>query len=161
MILSGDTISNYAAQGEPLISPHNERSRINGMTYGVGPAGYDVRVEFDEKGSVESRFLYPGDFILASTVEQFSMRPDVMGIVHDKSTLARLGIAVQNTVIEPGWCGWLTLEITNHGLTEVELFRGQPIAQIIFHRVDRAVSNSYDGKYHNQKRGPVAAILEK
>jgi dCTP deaminase len=28
-----------------------------------------------------------------------------MGIVHDKSTWARRGLVVQNTVIEPGWHG--------------------------------------------------------
>ena len=34
-----------------------------------------------------------------------------MGIVHDKSTWARRGLVVQNTVIEPGWHGYLTIEV--------------------------------------------------
>jgi dCTP deaminase len=39
-----------------------------------------------------------------------------MGIVHDKSTWARRGLVVQNTVIEPGWHGYqTTIELTNHG----------------------------------------------
>lgn len=131
------------------------------MTYGVGPAGYDVRVEFDEIGSEETVHLGPGDFILASTIERFTMPDDVMGIVHDKSTWARLGLAAQNTVIEPGWEGWLTLELTNHSGHLITLRRGMPICQVVFHRVDQRVEKSYDGKYHNQRRGPVEAIHEK
>ena len=98
--------------------------------------------------------------------------PDnVIGIVHDKSTLARLGIACQNTVIEPGWEGYLTLEITNHANkrpwwkfwerdNEVFLDDGTPIAQILFHYTDKPVEKSYDGKYHHQARGPQEAIFE-
>ncbi len=86
------------------------------------------------------------------------MPDNVMGIVHDKSSWARRGITVQNTVIEPGWCGWLTLELTNHSMVAHTLRRGYPIAQVVFHYIDHAVVNPYDGKYQNQSRGPVEAL---
>lgn len=156
MIASGNTIRRLG-----IFEPFSERTKHNGMTYGVGPAGYDVRVEFDEEGKYETAILCPGEFILASTIERFIMPKDLLGIVHDKSTWARLGIAVQNTVIEPGWCGWLTLEITNHSNKIVSIQRGDPIAQIVFHYLDEPASVAYDGKYQNQKRGPVRPILEK
>ena len=156
MIASGQTIRELG-----IFEPFSERTKHNGMTYGVGPAGYDVRVEFDEEGFVDAEHLMPGDFILASTIERFIMPKNVLGIVHDKSTWARLGIAVQNTVIEPGWCGWLTLEITNHSKEPIIIQRGDPIAQIVFHYLDKPASVAYDGKYQNQKRGPVRPILEK
>lgn len=156
MILSGNSIA-----AENIIKPFNERTKLRGFTYGVGPAGYDVRVEFDRDGIQYERIIFPKEMILASTIERFTMPKDVMGIVHDKSTWARLGLTVQNTVIEPGWEGWLTLELINHSSKEIILGRGVPIAQIVFHRVDQMVDKSYDGKYHNQARGPVEAILEK
>lgn len=123
------------------------------FTYGQGPAGYDVRVEFDKDGKVEKKILWPGDFILASTIERFTMPDDVIGVVHDKSSWIRRGISVHNTVIEPGWSGYLTLEIANHSNEHVEIVHGMPIAQIILHELDNP--GHYDGKYQNQERGPV------
>lgn len=155
MILSGKTIQQLG-----IMEPFYGRTRHQGMTFGCGPAGYDVRVEFDETGSQDAVQLLPGQFLLASTIERFIMPPDVLGIVHDKSTWARLGLACQNTVIEPGWQGWLTLELTNHGTEALTIERGMPIAQVIFHFVDDDTVG-YEGKYQNQKRGPVRPILEK
>lgn len=123
------------------------------MTYGVGPAGYDVRI-------AESILLKPGAFALASTMERFTMRTDVMGFVHDKSTWARMGLAVQNTVIEPGWSGWLTIELTNHGYFDLTIEAGSPIAQVIFHLLPEPTDMPYNGKYQNQMRGAQPAIFE-
>jgi dCTP deaminase len=148
MILSGQSI-----RARQIFEPFSERAKFNGMSYGVGPAGYDVRLD-------QEVCIPAGGFALASTLEKFTMPPDLLGIVHDKSTLARLGIALQNTVIEPGWIGYLTLEITNHGKEDMVLPQGSPIAQIIFHVLDQEASAAYDGKYQNQKRGPQEAILE-
>lgn len=156
MIASGNTIRKLG-----IFEPFHERTKHNGMTYGVGPAGYDVTVEFDEHGAEEEKWLFPDDFILASTIQRFIMPTHLLGIVHDKSTWARRGVAVQNTVIEPGWCGWLTLELTNHSKETIVIKRGDPIAQIVFHYLDEEASVSYDGKYQNQKRGPVRPIFEK
>ena len=149
MILSGNSIR---ARG--IFTPFAERTKFLGMTYGVGPAGYDVRVDQDIK-------LQPGGFALASTLEHFDMPNDLMGIVHDKSTWARLGLAAQNTCIEPGWRGWLTLELTNHSERPIKIEKGIAIAQIIFHLLDAPASVAYDGKYQNQARGPQEAILER
>lgn len=134
---------------EPLI----ERSKINGMSYGLSAAGYDIRIDQD-------RLMWPFRFTLASSFERFRMPQDVIGIVHDKSTWARRGIAVQNTVIEPGWEGFLTLEITNHGVGIQRIRKGEPIAQIIFHRLDAATEQPYRGKYQHQPRRPVKALRE-
>ncbi len=142
------------------MEPFYGRTRHEGLTFGCGPAGYDVRVEFDATGDMDCVQLLPGQFLLASTIERFVMPPDVLGIVHDKSTWARLGLACQNTVIEPGWQGWLTLELTNHGTEAITIKRGMPIAQVIFHFVDEDTVG-YEGKYQDQKRGPVRPIIEK
>jgi dCTP deaminase len=105
--------------------------------------------------------LQPDAFLLASTVERFAMPDWIVGIVHDKSTIARMGIALQNTVIEPGWEGYLTLEITNHGEEPVELVARQPIAQVLFHPLDQPTDRPYRGKYQDQPARPVGAIKER
>lgn len=138
-----------------LVSPCVARTQHNGMTFGLSVCGYDVRVEFDAEGAIPGMMLEPGGFMLASTIERFTMTEDVVGIVHDKSTWARRGLTVQNTVIEPGWSGYLTLELSNHGPKPLVISRGDPIAQVLFHRVMDPIPGGYKGKYQDQERGPV------
>lgn len=147
MILSARTLR-YLRPVEPFI----EATKVNGMTAGLSHCGYDIRIK-------QTVRIKPGDFQLASTVERFTMPLNVAGVVHDKSTWARLGLAVQNTFLEPGWQGWLTIELTNHSRETIEIEAGMPIAQVVFHRLDMKVEG-YSGKYNNQADEPVAAILE-
>lgn len=121
---------------------------------GLGPCGYDVTLAQDV---LLNPAQLAGSFQLASTQEQFWMPDDVVGTVHDKSSWARRGLAVQNTVIEPGWRGFLTLELTNHSHGMVRLYKGTPIAQVIFHRLDRPTALPYAGKYQDQASGPQEA----
>jgi dCTP deaminase len=148
MILSAQSI-----RKRKIILPFEERALAHGMTYGLGPAGYDVRI-------AESFWISPGEAKLASTIEHFHMPDDVLGRVHDKSTWARRFLAVQNTVIEPGWRGHLTLELSNHGVTSLKIEEGMPIAQIIFELLDEPTERPYAGKYQDQKAGAVAPIYE-
>jgi dCTP deaminase len=130
------------------VEPFCERTQHNGMTYGLGPAGYDVRIA--ESVMVER-------FVLASTMERFNIPNDVLAQVCDKSTWARRGVAVQNTIIEPGWRGYLTIELTNNSGMPIEIQAGDPIAQIIFFRLEAPTTLSYSGKYQDQGRGPQKA----
>lgn len=138
-----------------MILPFVERTRYEGITHGLSSAGYDVRVEFDREGTINETIIEPGGFLLVSTIERFRMPNYLVGIVHDKSSWARQGLTVQNTVIEPGWEGWLTLELANHGPRQILLKRSVGIAQILFHKLDEATQDPYEGKYQNQERGPV------
>ena len=160
MILSGKTIRKMG-----IIDPCVDRQQHEetGMSFGVSMCGYDVRL--DEAVAVQQGFT-----VLASTLEKFDMPKDVVGVVHDKSTNARRGLFVQNTVIEPGWKGFLTLELSflpvihmeKNGFihpqeTWISMPEGTPIAQILFHRVDEMTEGYGDGKYQNQERGPQHA----
>ena len=148
MILSGQSIRRRG-----VFTPFSERTKYAGMTYGLGPAGYDVRV-------AEHILLMPNMAVLASTIEHFNMPRDVLGKVADKSTWARRFLAVQNTIIEPGWRGHLTLELSNHGPGSLEIMPGMPIAQIILQLLDEPTEQPYDGKYQDQSAGAVAAVFE-
>ena len=135
------------------ILPFVERTVHNGMSYGLSHAGYDVRI-------AETMWLMPGMFSLASTVEKFAMPIDLVAFVHDKSSWARRGLSLFNTVIEPGWHGFLTLELVNHSKDPIRLSSGDPIAQIIFMRMEEPTEKPYTGKYQDQKAGPQVAIHE-
>jgi dCTP deaminase len=151
MILSGSEIRRRG-----ILTPCLGRQTLAGMSRGLSVAGYDVSAEFDSDGAVAEVLVKPGDFLLASTIEMFDMPEDIVGIVHDKSSWARRGLCVQNTVAEPGWRGHLTLELTNHGPEPLLIRRCVGIAQVIFHLV-YAPDGLYDGKYQDQARGPQEA----
>lgn len=150
-VLSAQGIRWYVEQTK-MIEPFHERTRLHGLTFGLSSCGYDVRI-------AEDLCIDANEFVLASTIEQFKMPKHIMGIVHDKSTWARRGLCVQNTVIEPGWRGdALTLELTNHGPTPIYTKRFMPIAQIVFHLLDEPTEQIYEGKYQDQKAGPQPAL---
>lgn len=144
MILPAQTIRKIKP-----VRPFCERTSRNGMTFGLGPAGYDVRIVQHVVVGVQ--------MVLASTLEQFDMPNDVLGQVCDKSTWARRGVAVQNTIIEPGWRGYVTIELTNHSGGLIEIQAGDPIAQIIFFRLEAPTELPYSGKYQDQQSGPQPA----
>lgn len=144
---------------EKLVGP-------GGTSYGLGEAGYDIRIKQNIRFSRNSQRVMQfrvkgatsymdGNFLLASAMEEFQMPSDLMGIVHDKSTWARRGLSVFNTVIEPGWKGFLTLELVYHGQKELIIPAGSGIAQVVFHSL--AEPAYYDGKYQNQEDKPVPA----
>jgi dCTP deaminase len=136
------------------ITPFFERTILNGMTFGLSPAGYDIRIHEAVTLSGFRRFT------LASSIEHFAMPNDVLAQVCDKSSWARRGVAVQNTIIEPGWRGYLTLEITYARWRSLRIAAGSPIAQIIFFRLEQPTEQPYAGKYQDQRAGAVPAILE-
>ena len=130
-----------------MIEPFHERAVHNGMSYGLSSAGYDVRI-------AENIIIYQGGFGLASTIEKFAMPRSIVGMVHDKSSWARRGLSLFNTVIEPAWRGFLTLELVYHGREAIRIEKGSPIAQIVFMRLTEPTEKPYDGKYQNQEAGP-------
>lgn len=150
MVISGTTLRQLYSS---IVTPFCERSKLVGMSYGLSYAGYDVRLQ-------NGLIFDPQDFKLGVTLERFRMPLDLIGVVHDKSTLARMGFSVNNTIIEPGWEGYLTLEIHNRSKGSHVLFPGQPIAQVVFHKLDVSLEAGYSGKYQGQGPSPQPAIFD-
>ena len=156
MIINGTTLLHYAPIKDML--DHKVRGKIT--SHGLSEAGYDICIKQDiafrsvhDCMTVNGR---PGRFTIASAVEEFDMPFDLVGVVHDKSTWARRGLSVFNTVLEPGWEGFLTLELVYHGNGELIIPAGSGIAQVLFHSTAKLAQ--YDGKYQTQPDHPVAAI---
>ena len=150
---------------QPIVDMVPYKKSAEGTSYGLGEAGYDIRIKQDvsffTKGSLGPQVMVDGKcqegrFALASAIEEFQMPRNMTGIVHDKSTWARKGLSVFNTVIEPGWNGFLTLELVYHGSEILHIKAGSGIAQVLFHQ--NAEYAQYTGKYQNQRDEPVAAL---
>lgn len=160
MILPAQRIRQLCQGERPLVSPFSERTVSHGMTYGLSAAGYDVRIR--EEVQIRS-----GSFVLASTVERFNMPDNLIGRLTNKSSWARLGVSVHHSVIEPGWRGYLTLEIfcvrhelESRGFGALTIGAEAPIAQVVFEELSEPTDQPYTGKYQDQPAGPQSVVWE-
>lgn len=147
MILSYQTIKKLCTLQE-MIDPWYERTIYKGMSYGLGPASYDFRIK-------QNIVVLPHSLVLCSTIERVKMPHHIAARVCDKSSLARMGLAVQNTHFDPGFKGYPTIEITNHTENTIAIEAGMPICQFVFEFLDEVTEKPYAGKYQNQPDEPV------
>jgi dCTP deaminase len=159
MIING----RHLLEAAPIKGMINDKMRQHGVSFGLSEAGYDIRIKqdviFDDyNGVIVDGVFSNGNFTLASAIEEFHMPSDMVGVVHDKSTWARQGLSVFNTIIEPSWRGFLTLELVYNGRNGLHIPAGAGIAQVIFHQT--SANAYYDGKYQNQADMPVEAKME-
>ena len=99
-------------------------------------------IDIGKKGSF---IIHPGEFILGS--------------------LGRLGLIIHATAgyVDPGFSGYLTLEISNISRLPIKLYAGMRIGQLAFIMMSSPVANPYGSiklgsKYQNQK-GPTASKI--
>jgi dCTP deaminase len=172
-------IRRMAAQGmiEPFES--GQVREVDGrriVSYGTSSYGYDVRCatefkiftninstivdpkNFDPKNFVdfegETCIIPPNSFALARTVEHFRIPRNVMVICLGKSSLARCGIIVNVTPLEPEWEGHVTLEFSNTTPLPAKIYANEGVAQMLFFESDEVCETSYKdrgGKYQGQK----------
>jgi dCTP deaminase len=111
----------------------------------------------------EGRFvLHPGQFVLASTQETVKIPDSMVARIEGKSSIGRLGIMVHVTAgyIDPGFCGQITLEMTNLRNLPIILRVGKPICQLSFHLMESPPTKPYEGRYQNAK-GVEASLYGK
>ena len=163
-----------------LITPYYEKTIKSGKSYGFSESGYDIRIKQDitiypvtlsnlfinacawlwSKIRIVAYTELRPSFILASSIERFNMQDDIRAEVKDKSSWIREGLSVHNTVIEPSWHGFLTLELKNVGNSVIHIKAGDPIAQILFTKLSKPTIKPYSGKYNNQPDMPINSIKE-
>jgi dCTP deaminase len=169
-----------------MIEPFNNGQKRDGIiSYGLSSYGYDIRVadEFkvftpgkgdlavvdpkalDQGALVDFQgdvcIIPPNSFALARSLEYMRMPRDVLGAVLGKSTYARCGIVTNFTPLEPGWHGYITIEISNTTPLPAKIYANEGIAQVLFFQGDAPCEVSYadkKGKYQGQ-RGVVLPRL--
>lgn len=139
-------------QASPIQPMSLVKESSMGVSWGLTECGYDIRIK-------QSVTLFLGRrFVLASSYEYFRMPRNLMGRVLNKSSWARMGLdASMTTNIEPGWCGFLTLELRYARVLPLHIPAGSGIAQVIFEEIRHPTT--YAGKYQDQPNKPVPAIF--
>lgn len=185
MIVPDFKIQEYGLAG--MIEPFSQKLSQKGIvSFGLSSYGYDVRLgcefvllnlsssvnvldplalkpEYGEKVVVQENgyFDIPAHgFVLGHTMEYIRMPPNWTALVKDKSTYARCGLSLQNTVIEAGWEGQITLELHNMLNKPLRVHVGQGIAQLLFFESDPCLMTYADraGKYQGQTGVTMARI---
>ena len=153
-------------------------SKINaGISYGLNPFGYDIRLSPNDfrvfKGDYDgvidpkrfdpdclqklpliedSYFELPAySYALGVALEFIEMPKNASALCFGKSTYARCGMVLNLTPIEAGWRGYLTLEMANCSPKTCRVYAYEGISQVVFFEGTTPPLTSYgDGKYQDQ-----------
>jgi dCTP deaminase len=178
MILSDGDIRRELAAGRIVIEPFDERD--------VQPSSVDLHVDSRFRGVGETRqpyiyarepmpdltelievagdepfILHPGEFVLGSTLERVAIPDDLVARLEGKSSLGRLGLLIHSTAgyVDPGWNGYLTLELSNVANLPITIYAGMKIGQISFFQLSSPAEVPYGSKQTRSKyqgqRGPT------
>lgn len=178
MILSDKTIKEAIAAGRIEIEPYDEAcvqpSSVDlhvdaefRVFHNARHAYIDVRREMDDLTELvrieddEPFILHPGEFVLGSTAERVKIPTDLVARLEGKSSLGRLGLLIHSTAgyVDPGWDGYLTLELYNVANLPITIYRGMRIGQISFFQLTTAAEVPYGsaGSKYQGQRGPTAS----
>lgn len=120
---------------------------------------------YPEYSSVDTdRPLIPEkSFALATTQEEITIPNGMVSLLHGRSSVGRLGLFIENAgLIDPGFSGQVTLELTNVMDYDIELLAGMRIGQLTFHEMKTTPQVGYseynESKYHGQI-GPTTSRL--
>ena len=111
----------------------------------------DVRQPMEDltemiKASAEEPFiLHPGEFVLGSTLERVALPDDLVGRLEGKSSLGRLGLLIHSTAgfVDPGFRGYLTLELSNVANLPITIYPGMKIGQISLFQMTSPAEHPY------------------
>ncbi|WP_411965531.1 dCTP deaminase [Haloferax sp. YSMS24] len=112
----------------------------------------------------EDFILHPGDFVLGTTKERVEIPPDLLATVEGRSSLGRLAVVIHATagIVDPGYEGQITLELSNLGTAPVALTPGMRISQLIFTEMKSPAERPYGaerGSKYQGQRGPQASRI--
>jgi dCTP deaminase len=127
----------------------------------------DVKQPMDDLTEVvevtddEPFILHPGEFVLGSTLERVALPDDVVGRLEGKSSLGRLGLLIHSTAgyVDPGFRGYLTLELSNVANLPITIYPGMRIGQLSIFRMTSPAENPYGsgalGSKYLEQVGPT------
>ena len=94
--------------------------------------------------------IYPGQFVLGTTLERLNLPKRISAFVQGRSSIGRIGLTIQNAgFVDPGFHGHITLELINDSPFPIHLQEGYPVGQLVFFETSE-VQNPYSGKYNGQ-----------
>jgi dCTP deaminase len=119
-------------------------------------------IEVDPEGSF---ILHPGEFVLGATFERVRLANDIVARLEGKSSLGRLGLLIHSTAgfVDPGFNGYLTLELANVANLPIAIYPEMKIGQISFYQMSTEAEHPYGsgeaGSKYQGQRGPTPSRI--
>lgn len=134
----GNTLRIFKRDGADVIDTrYSTREQLEGMMHTI------------ELKDGQPFVLTSEDFVIATTKERLTLPSDIVGHLHGKSSLARIGVVVHSTAarFDPGWDGNPVLEFgTFLSGKKILLYPGQPICAFAFEKLAAPVKQPYMNK---------------
>lgn len=112
-------------------------------------------------GEGDAETIRPGGILMGRIYERFSIPPGFAGKVEGRSSFARLGLMAHCTgdFINPGWSGFMPLQLYNAGPYPIRVTPYLPICQLMLVRLSSDSERTYGqedlmSKYVNDDGGP-------
>jgi dCTP deaminase len=106
----------------------------------------------------ETFILHPHQTVLAVSLEYIKLPENCFMKLYMRSSYSRLGITI-STIAQPGYCGCLSLELTNNNNNPINLTVGARLVQGIIYRLNSSAPYfSSPRKYVCQVRPEPSAI---
>src|SRR5690554_7970567 len=121
----------------------------------------DDLTELVEVAEDEPFILHPGEFVLGTTLERVALPDDVVGRLEGKSSLGRLGLLIHSTAgyVDPGFNGYLTLELSNVANLPITIYPRMRIGQLSIFQMTSPAENPYGsgilGSKYKGQEGPT------
>ncbi|RLD83479.1 MAG: dCTP deaminase [Bacteroidetes bacterium] len=104
--------------------------------------------------------LHPHQTVLCSTLEYVKLPNNVYAILNMRSSFSRLGLTI-STIVLPGYCGCISLEITNTNNNLIKMAVGSRIVQARLFQIERDAKYTYGlRKYVAQVRPEPSGITK-
>ncbi|MEK9148185.1 MAG: dCTP deaminase, partial [Patescibacteria group bacterium] len=118
----------------------------------IREGGSWIRFQLEANETLE---LPPNLLTLAYTFEVICIPHDLEGALQGRSSLARKGIATHITSerFDAGFIGYLTMEVLNQGLANVNIYPGMLFAAMTFHQLSSPATVPYYRKRSAQFSG--------
>lgn len=126
-------------RGEALISPFEE-SHITSISYDLDIDGY---INKEGELSKERVILRPGESVMIKAIQSLKMPADLVGIIGERNSRIRQGLAVAGPHYFPGHTTAIYLRVTNLSQLDIKLQHGDGIAQIFFEKLSEEPEVSY------------------
>lgn len=153
----GDTLLVFKNTCNEVVDP----KRFNDPDY-CSRVFDEVKARADYRQGCCVFVLPPHGYALGYSLEYLRIPAMIKGRCEGKSTLARSGLLINTTPLEPGWHGHLTIEISNITPCPALVYAGEGIAQLEFETLMGLPGITYAdkrGKYQEQQAVPVPARM--
>lgn len=184
MILTKTEIQDLLQSEELIISPLLESSQVGELSidfrlgynfmvtiHGSNPFldgslnnedRFPIKTSFQEtrRQLGETFLLHPQQTVLASSLEYVKLPRNVYAILSMRSSYLRLGLSL-SAILQPGYCGCVSIELTNINKVPINLTVGAPLFQVRLYRTTETLNYFVkERKYMCQVRPLVSSVTE-